>query len=267
MPRDNPGIRVEPDFVGDDEAAAIAAELTAAAQEFGYPYDGDTRVHLLSSDGEQEATLDGVVNNVRVTGRQERPSVQKIPPWGYGDAFDAGALPPALRALAEKIATCGSFSLGAPRDVTINVRDNSFFQLDPHVDPAADGPDVIILGLESSVVLSFTPPDDVLTAMGRPARRRDPHEIGMQSWSDRDIDVLFQPKSLVHFTAAARAQWMHAIRAGVQVDTSDGGVATCDWWGTPDYLLRRNPKRLSVVFAFGESGQSAAAGASASPSG
>ena len=47
-------------------------------------------------------------------------------------------------------------------------------QLDPHLDPAADGPDVFILGLGSSAVLTFTPPDAVLASMGEPPRRRDP---------------------------------------------------------------------------------------------
>ena len=127
-------------------------------------------------------------------------------------------------------------------------------QLDPHLDPAADGPDVFILGLGSSAVLTFTPPDDVLAAMGEPPRRRDPRQIGLSSWSTRDVDVLFQPRSLVHFTSAARSSWMHAIRAGVQVDGvgDGGGAATCDWWGVPEYLVRRSPRRLSIVLAYGE---------------
>ena len=103
-------------------------------------------------------------------------------------------------------------------------------------------------------MLTFTPPDDVLVAMGHPKRRRDPKEVGMRSWSNRDVDVLFQPRTLVHFTGDARKPWMHAIRAGVQVDGAgaDGGPATCDWWGATDYLLRRGPRRISVVLAFGE---------------
>ena len=258
MPKDNPGVRVEPNFVTEAEAAAIAAEVEAAAERYGYPYEGDTRAHLLSSgSGDVETTLDGVVNNMRVTGRAERPDLpHTVPPWGYGDAFDASALPPALAALAAKVATCGAFCVGPARDLTINIRDNSFFQLDPHVDPMDDGPDVFILGLQSSVVLTFTPPDDVLSAMGQPARRRDPREVGLSSWSTRDVDVLMQPRSLVHFTGAARAPWMHAIRAGVQVDGAGagGGPATCDWWGKTDYLLRREPRRLSVVLAFGAPG-------------
>lgn len=193
---------------------------------------------------------------MRVTGRPERPDLpHTVPPWGYGDHFDASALPPALAALAQKVADCGHFRVGRPRDVTINIRDNSFFQLDPHVDPAGDGPDVFILGLESSVVLTFTPPEEALRAMGVPAaRRRDPHDVGLRSWTDRDVDVLFMPRTLVHFTQAARSPWMHAIRAGVQVDGAGpgGAPATCDWWGKTDYLLSRAPRRLSVVLAFGE---------------
>ena len=262
MRKDNPGVRIEPAFVSEAEASAIAAEIEAASATFGYPYEGDTRAHLLSSgSGDVEETLDNMVNNMRVTGRLERPDLGEkvLPPWGYGDMFDASALPPALSQLAHKIATCGHFRVGQQRDVTINVRDNSFFQLDPHVDPALDGPDVFILGLESSVVLTFTPPDEVLASLGQTARRRDPKEIGMRSWSDRDIDVIFQPRSLVHFTGEARAVWSHAIRAGVSVDGvgPGGGPATCDWWGQTDYLLRRAPRRLSVVLAFGEPGSAA----------
>lgn len=37
MPKANPGIRVEPAFVTDAEAAAIAAEVEAAADAHGYP--------------------------------------------------------------------------------------------------------------------------------------------------------------------------------------------------------------------------------------
>jgi hypothetical protein len=127
-------------------------------------------------------------------------------------------------------------------------------RLDPHLDPASDGPDVFILGLQSSVVLTFTPPDSELAQMDRPARRREPREVGLRSWSDADVDVLFQPRSLVHFSGPARTTWMHAIRAGVAVDGAgpDGAAAICDWWGQPDYLLRRNPRRLSVVLAFGD---------------
>ena len=142
------------------------------------------------------------VNNIRVTGRSEKPDVQKIPPWNYGDEFDTASLSPALAQLAEKIATCGHFAVGPARDATINIRENSFFQLDPHVDPADDGPDVFILGLESSVVLTFTPPEDLLPV----PRRRDPREVGLRSWSDRDIDVLVRPRTLVHFPPASRGQ-------------------------------------------------------------
>ena len=68
MPKDNPGVRVEPDFVTEDEAAGIAEDLRNAAIEYGYSYDGDDRAHLMDSEsGSIEATLSNVVNNVRVT--------------------------------------------------------------------------------------------------------------------------------------------------------------------------------------------------------
>ena len=113
MPRDNPGVRVEPDFVTEVEGEAIAAELEAVAKAYGYPYDGESRVHLVSTGGEVETTLDGVVNNLRVTGRLERPDLgQGLPPWGYGDGFDATQLPPAIGELAQRIASCGAFAVG-----------------------------------------------------------------------------------------------------------------------------------------------------------
>ena len=255
LPKQNPGVRVEPDFVTEEEAAGIAHDLRSAAELYGYSYDGDGRAHLMdSASGSIEATLSDVVNNVRVTGRLEKPGLQKIPPWGHGDTFDASQLPPNLAMLGAKIAGCGAFRVGPPRDATINMREHSFFQLDPHVDPASDGPDVFILGLESSVVLTFSPPDSELAARGLPPRRRDGREVGLRSWTDLDIDVLVQPRSLVHFTGAARDSWMHAIRSGVQVgdpDAQQNQSEVCDWWGQTDYLVKRGPRRLSVVLAFG----------------
>ena len=113
------------------EGEAIAAELEAVAKAYGYPYDGESRVHLVSTGGEVETTLDGVVNNLRVTGRLERPDLgQGLPPWGYGDDFDESRLPPALQRLAHQIATCGAFAVGPLRDVTI-VRRRSRLQHRP----------------------------------------------------------------------------------------------------------------------------------------
>ena len=129
MPPDNPGVRLETDFVTEAEGEAIAAELEAVAEAYGYPYDGESRVHLVSTGGEVETTLDGVVNNLRVTGRLERPDLgQGLPPWGYGDGFDATQLPPAIGELAQRIASCGAFAVGPVRDVTVNIRESSFFQ-------------------------------------------------------------------------------------------------------------------------------------------
>ena len=40
--------------------------MDAAANTYGYPYEGETRAHLLSTEsGDVEATLDDVVNPAR----------------------------------------------------------------------------------------------------------------------------------------------------------------------------------------------------------
>ena len=108
----------------------------------------------------------------RVTGRDEAAAwieeAQRRAPWNYGASFDLNAIPPTLRILADRIASCGDFDLGkrepihsdnstpfhfslfpphsplpgALRDVTINLRDHYFFRLDPHKDPVNDGANV-----------------------------------------------------------------------------------------------------------------------------
>ena len=62
-----------------------------------------------------------------------------------------------MRLLADRIATCGDFRLGALRDVTINLRDHYFFRLDPHLDPSADGANVFIIGFCSPTVITLSP--------------------------------------------------------------------------------------------------------------
>lgn len=47
--------------------------------------------------------------------------------------------------------------LGPLRDVTLNYRHSYFFRLDPHVDPALDGENVVIVGLDSDTVLTLCP--------------------------------------------------------------------------------------------------------------
>lgn len=254
MPRQNPGIRVEPEFVTTEEEASLVSEMEAASASHGYDYQGDQRVHALGLDGGIESTMDRMVNNTRVTGRPEQPYVDGIataPPWGYGDEFDESAVPPSMLSLAARIASCGHYDVGPLRDITINGRSDAFFQLDPHLDPEADGPDVFILSMLSSCVHTFTPPDHILKHLNGVRRPLDGNEIGLRSWTSRDIDVLGQPRSLLHFTGAARYEWKHAIRAGVQVDQPGEGTVVCDWWGVNDYLLKRSLRRWSVVMAFG----------------
>jgi len=136
---------------------------------------------------------------------------------------------------------------GPVRDITVNYRSHSFFRLDPHVDPAEDGNNVFILGLLSDVVLSFVPPDNVLSPGF--LRRTEAATIAENSWTDKDIDVLLQQRSLVHFCGDARWRWGHAIRGGLEVD-ENGKRTVVDWWGRQDFFIRRSPTRISVVVAF-----------------
>lgn len=155
MPRSNPGVRVEPDFANAKEQEQLASECQECARLYGYNYEGDTSLFSLGSDGVVEKSME-LVNNVRVTGRLERPDLpQRLPPWGYGATFQDESLPPYIRQLAARVQKLAL--LGPLRDVTVNGRDDYFFKLDPHVDPHADGPDVFILSLLSTVVLTFTP--------------------------------------------------------------------------------------------------------------
>ena len=90
-----------------------------SAELYGYPYDGETRTHTISVDGNIESSSD-LVNNVRVTGRLERPDLpQRIPPWGYGDEFNEAALPSTLASLAARVRYFNPY-LGPLRDVTMN---------------------------------------------------------------------------------------------------------------------------------------------------
>ena len=154
---------------------------TVLAQHHGYNYTGDDRVHTLGDKGELESTTAGVVNNTRVTGRIEPPYEDGTaipPPWGYGDEFEMAAVPLALRNLADRIATCGKYELGPLRDITINGRGKSFFQLDPHLDPAADGPDVFIISMGSSVVLvQYCDPNDLNDLTPSPSLSPHPYTL------------------------------------------------------------------------------------------
>jgi hypothetical protein len=239
----NPGVRVEPAFVSEVAEVELVAEARALVDQFGFHFMGETATLAIGADGSRD-TAGRRVNNARVTGRYERPE-QQCAPWGYGDDLRHDALPPAIRALADQLHAHPGFALGALRDVTINARSDGFFKLDPHVDPLADGPNVIIANLLSDVVLTFTP---VKPAEGI-ATRSAAVEVGQSSWTDADVDLLLQRRSVVLFSGPARSSWMHAIRAGVLVDV-DGREKVADWWGQLDYLIARQPDRISIVFAF-----------------
>ena len=247
----NPGLRVIPGFVAASEVEEVASCARELLERYGRQmlrprdkaYFEGQMAHLTKSERP-------FVNAERVTGRFERPD-QPLAPWGYGDEFDADALPAVLRKLAER-ARSSPLALGPLRDVTINRRRDGYFRLDPHLDPAADGPNVCIVGLLSDTVLTLSPvgPPDSTTC--------DQEAVSMNSWDPADVDVLAEIGCLIHLSGRARTELHHGIRLGAsRRQLSEAGVTVdgdvlFDWWGALSYPVRRNRERISIVFAFGE---------------
>ncbi len=247
----NPCLRVIPGFVAADELDEVASCARECLDRYGRQmlrprdkaYFEGQMAHLTKSERP-------FVNAERVTGRFERPD-QPLAPWGHGDDFDADALPAVLRKLAER-ARASPLALGPLRDVTINRRRDGYFRLDPHLDPAADGPNVCIVGLLSDTVLTLSPvgPPDSTTC--------DQEAVSMHSWDPADVDVLATIGTLVHLSGKARTELHHGIRLGVsRRQLSEAGVdvdgdVLFDWWGALASPVRRNRERISIVFAFGE---------------
>ena len=247
----NPGLRVIPGFVAASEVEEVASCARELLERYGRshlrPRDKAFFESQMSHLTKSERPF---MNAERVTGRFERPD-QPLAPWGHGDEFDVGALPDVLRKLAER-ARASPLALGPLRDVTINRRRDGYFRLDPHLDPAADGPNVCIVGLLSDTVLT-------LSKVGPPGSTTcDQEAVSMNSWDPADVDVLATMGTLIHLSGKARTELHHGIRLGVsRRQLSEAGVdvdgdVLYDWWGALSYPVRRNRERISIVFAFGE---------------
>ena len=247
----NPGVRVIPGFVAAKEMDEVASCARELLDRYGRshlrPRDKAFFERQMSHLTKSERPL---MNAERVTGRFERPD-QPLAPWGHGDDFEVDALPAVLRKLAER-ARASPLALGPLRDVTINRRRDGYFRLDPHLDPAKDGPNVCIVGLLSDTVLTLSPvgPPDSTTC--------DQEAVSMHSWDPEDLDVLAEIGCLVHLSGRARTELHHGIRLGVsRRQLSEAGVdvdgdVLYDWWGAPTRPVRRNDERISIVFAFGD---------------
>ena len=247
----NPGLRVIPGFVAAEEMDEVASCARELLERYGRshlrPQDKAFFEKQMSHLTKSERPF---MNAERVTGRFERPD-QPLAPWGYGDDFDVDALPDVLRKLAER-ARASPLALGPLRDVTINRRRDGYFRLDPHLDPAADGPNVCIVGLLSDTVLTLSPvgPPDSTTC--------DQEAVSMNSWDAADVDVLATMGTLIHLSGRARTELHHGIRLGAsRRQLSEAGVTVdgdvlFDWWGALRFPVRRNRERISIVFAFGE---------------
>ena len=247
----NPGLRVIPGFVAAEEMDEVASCARDLLDRYGRshlrPRDKAFFERQMSHLTKSERPF---MNAERVTGRFERPD-QPLAPWGHGDDFEVDALPDVLRKLAER-ARASPLALGPLRDVTINRRRDGYFRLDPHLDPAKDGPNVCIVGLLSDTVLTLSP-------VGPPASTTcDQEAVSMHSWDPEDLDVLAEIGCLVHLSGRARTELHHGIRLGVsRRQLSEAGITVdgdvlYDWWGSLIHPVKRNGERISIVFAFGE---------------
>ncbi|KAA8496252.1 hypothetical protein FVE85_2407 [Porphyridium purpureum] len=242
----NPGIRVEQNIIKNVEAELmLCSDLRELARSLGFMSSEPQQVFSAAVAGAEEERRklgDVQVTPIRVTGRDERQPADKVAPWGHGDAFDVTKVPAYLQDVERSIRARDAFALGPLRDVTINYRLGRMFKLDPHIDPEADGENVVIVGLNSDTVLTFT--------RGGQGLLRTPEQIARQSWHPDDIDVAFPRRAAVFFSGDARYVWKHAIRAGVLLGKPHNVI--CDWWGDLARLVPRSDERISVVMAFGK---------------
>jgi hypothetical protein len=263
-PARHPGVTAAPGFLSPGERRALLAEVAPLLQRYGI--DLISPLHAAMYRFQQSYLPPSAappVNMLRVTGRHEH-AAQNRPPWGYGDAFDAAALPPALAALAGRVvaeAAGRGVRLGPLRDVTLNKRRGGFYRLDPHVDPAADGEHVFIVGLDADTVLTLSPArlqaastaaDTAASALGFGDERDALRRSAEASWTRWDIDVLAAAGTLVHLCGPARWAWTHGTRLGCPLPPESG---LHDWFGSRESVVLRAPTRHSIVLAFAAAGE------------
>lgn len=246
----NPGVRVESEFVTEVEELQLVQELVAAADEFGYAYDCPDDDELDDVFGlEEEQEEEEVEDVLRMSGRDEGQSEERLAPWGYGAHLDRRRLPPTLAEVVERIEGLPGYLLGPLRDVTVNIRQNVDYEMAPHIDPPADGPNTFVLSLQSGAVITFSPVHALAAAV---ARANDPAAYSVHSFTDNDVDCLVARRSLYHMSGDARYFWTHAIRPPLVRDVSEDGFEAYDRWGTWEKARRRPQKRIAVILAFAD---------------
>lgn len=259
--RRNPGVRVEQllDLGSCRSAAAVEKELIAEVEALAAEHGCN---HIVA---EHRAVYDAQLRHLpiefrptpnmqRVTGRSERPE-QSIAPWGYGDTFRESEVPPALGKLLRRVQRLEGFDLGAARDITLNLRRESFFRRRPPpghcchccrymslcctpsplmaVFQCEQGEGVSVLRSSSRLRLDphVDPISDgqnvVIVSLGSgtvlslsPVRlqlsaRRDEAQIATRSWTDADLDIRVDRGHCVLLTADARYRLRHGTRTGV----------------------------------------------------
>jgi hypothetical protein len=262
------------DFLNIDEENLLLKETQDLFEK--YSFRSCETIHLETNKQNNKLVVDAH----RVTGRPEQ-SYQIKAPWSYGNEFNEKAIDsyPEILKIATKVKQImindesnNEKKLPELRDITINYRKGAMFMLDPHIDPLDDGGHVFILGLKSDTVMTLTP--DIELLKKRPVIfknyieppikiRTEMNAISALSWTDIDLDILIPKRGLLHLKNDARFSFKHAIRAGVEVDTSalpdnedyktlkkTQSTVICDWFGNINNLIPREQERVSVILAF-----------------
>jgi len=239
---ENPGIRIESDFLSPEEQQKLRFESKMMLSLYGYstipfwtrPNWNKQIAGLLSKTR---------VNAIKITGRDPKQIISDPPmtdharslreeqeaalvktkpyeanepsqaPWKWADSFDLNAMPKVYRDLIDKIKALPGYKLGAVRDFSIDYRDDRYFKFDPHITPGLDGQVVFLLTLESDGVITLIPPEKQVF------RRVSTDDISRYSFTDKDLDILHRRGDLLSLCDDARQTMDWSVRLGVDAKT------------------------------------------------
>ena len=208
------------------------------------------------------------VNMMRVTGRPESAQ-QRRAPWGYAGRprrgraarADRGARARRARGVVRRARRRrrrgAALELGALRDVTLSYRWRCVLRLDPHLDPADDGPNVVVVSLLSPAVLTLSRAARARARRLRRAGRRGRALVGARRGrrraraAARGGPASERRAPRAHARAVrlgvSRAQLAALGDRGAGGGPNDGVIALYDWWGSVRHPVARGPERLSMA--------------------
>eukprot|EP00696_Hemimastix_kukwesjijk_P011239 gnl/Hemi2/24118_TR8095_c0_g1_i1.p1 gnl/Hemi2/24118_TR8095_c0_g1~~gnl/Hemi2/24118_TR8095_c0_g1_i1.p1 ORF type:complete len:375 (-),score=25.61 gnl/Hemi2/24118_TR8095_c0_g1_i1:52-1176(-) len=244
--RTNPGVRVEPSFVTQDEAAEIVPLLYELVAIRGVSLVDESDRQQFERDT-QHLSHPHPLNDIQVSGRQRSP---KKPPalWGSGPTFDITKVPAPLRVLVDRIAAHKGFRLGPCQDINITYRYDGCFFTPPYKPGEGLGSHFFTIGFVGHTVLTLiAPPRKLKFGEDPPPPRVTSEEQAMFSWGEDDIDILAHRHTLVYLSGTALKEWQLGIRLGIEPPEK---TTLCDWWGDNSMIIARHAERFQVDIVF-----------------